>query len=738
MTVMEPNAPAAGAAPGTRADQDPEFVDLAERIRPEMPAGPMTPGPDPSAGPTTPAVDDLAPVNGVPAKENGAAKTAEAVPAVTPMPQQAPVPLPFRIASGRYRSGAVGYQLELRVDIDGTHPLRKLSGDYYQVTGTTTTYFGSFTVDAVTVNSTPTQVTIVGTARTTWQTTFTILRVTIPRVNIFQPGPDATIRWFTTSGAAGASYICPWQAGAFRTVELEQDIEAGIAPFASYNTGALPSGGPARTLSVAAAYAEAGVQMLDSGGANTISTPADHIWTNASLHHAMQTHFSKFAERPQFKVWLLHANKHEYGVGLRGIMFDQQGLQRQGCASFYQAIAAPNDGNRREQLYVNVHELGHCFNLFHSFHKSYMNPPLPNRPGSLSWMNYPQNFQPGGGAPGGPAAFWAAFPFQFDDLELTHVRHGFRNAVIMGGNPFGTGAAFEVAEEYLDQISDTSGLNLSIKATDERPMLGTPVVLQLSLRAERRQQVHRRDQLHPKFGFVQVAISRPRGDVVAYQPPIRHCVDADLVVSGHEDELPTSAYIGYDASVGQVFEDAGTYRIRASYSAPDGTMILSNTATLRVSAPRTAADDEVAQLLLGEQAGMTLTLLGSDSPYLADGTLALETVLAEHADHPAAVYAQLALGTNAARPFTDVDEQGNARVRERDLPKADALLGAAVDASRGDAGLDDLTVYETLDYLAANHAAEGDNATARDLRADATQLAQSKNEPESVIASLQA
>lgn len=553
MTIMEPNAPAAAAQP--KAERAPESTEPAEST-PGVKASPEAPsqaGPDPSAGVGAPPLESLPYDAATPTAE----ELRERIHGVAPeAPAEiTPVSLPYRVASGLYRSRGPVYQLELRVDVDGRRPLRKLSGDYFHTSGSTTTYFGSWTVDAVTVTTSPTEIRILGTARTTWSTTFTIAQVTIPRVTTLGPAPDATIRWYTTSGAVGATYVCPRLSGAFRTVELEQDVESGITPFGSYNTGALPSGGPARTLSVASAYAEAGVQMLDTGGANVIQTPGGHIWTNASLHHAMTTHFSKFAEKPQFKVWLLHARAHEYGTGLRGIMFDQHGLQRQGCASFYQAISAPTDANRRDQLYVNVHELGHCFNLYHSFHKSYMNPPLPNRPGSLSWMNYPQNYQPGAGAPGGAAAFWASFAFQFDDLELSHVRHGFRNAVIMGGNPFGTGAALEVADEYLDRISDTSGLNLRIQATDERPLLGTPVVLEISLIAERRQQVHQREQLHPKFGFVHVAISRPRGDVVAYQPPIRHCADPDLVVSGGEDVLPVSAYIGYDANVGQIFED---------------------------------------------------------------------------------------------------------------------------------------------------------------------------------------
>ena len=48
-------------------------------------------------------------------------------------------------------------------------------------------------------------------------------------------------------------------------------------------------------------------KVLDTGGTNTIATSSGHIWNNASLHGAMMAHFSRHAERPQFKVWLLHA-----------------------------------------------------------------------------------------------------------------------------------------------------------------------------------------------------------------------------------------------------------------------------------------------------------------------------------------------------------------------------------------------------------------------------------------------
>jgi hypothetical protein len=249
--------------------------------------------------------------------------------------------------------------------------------------------------------------------------------------------------------------------------------------------------------------------------------------------------------------------------------------------------------------------------------------------------------------------------------------------------------------------------------------------------------VHEREQLHPKFGFVHVAISRPRGDVIVHEPPVTHCAVPELVVCGHAEEQPTSAYIGYDAKVGQIFEDPGTYRIRASYAAPDGTLIVSNVTMVRIAAPRTEQDERVADLMLDDQVGMVLTLMGTDSPFLADGMRALETVATEFGDHPNAVFAKLALGVNAARPFTEVLRDGTVRVRDRDLGRADDLLGSAIDASRGDAGLDDLTVYQVAAYLAKSHEAEGDMDTARSLREDIRRLAESRNAAPSVLRSLE-
>ena len=75
---------------------------------------------------------------------------------------------------------------------------------------------------------------------------------------------------------------------------VEPDVSGSTitvaAPFASYNTGSLPSGGPGRTLSVPAAYAEAGIEMQTAGVTdviNTSETGANGTWSDPELHAAM-------------------------------------------------------------------------------------------------------------------------------------------------------------------------------------------------------------------------------------------------------------------------------------------------------------------------------------------------------------------------------------------------------------------------------------------------------------------
>lgn len=638
----------------------------------------------------------------------GGTSVAEAA-ALPARPVVAPIVLIMRPVSGRYRGTLGAFQLELRADVDRTRPMKRASGDFCQVSGGTTTYFGSFVVNSPSVSVTATAVIVKGLGSFTFSAGAPVVQITIPRRTILQAQAPATLQFFTTGGSPGATYTCAFESLYFRTVLIETDRVSDVTTpvFSSYNTGSLPSGGPARTLSVVSAYAEAGIQMIPTSGSdvvNVVEAGADAKWSNAELHASMQKHFTLWKEREQWAVWQLVAQLHEMGSGLYGIMFDQQGKQRQGCAVFHAGIGGTTADKLRLQLYTYVHELGHCFNLLHSWQKQYATPPVPNRPSSLSWMNYPWNY-PNGGAP----TFWSAFPFQFDNEEVIHLRHAFRNNIIMGGSNFAVGAALG-REVMADPVRDESGLTLSISTHQSSFALGEPVVLQIALGAtdSRGRRVH--TWLHPNCGMVKVVIRKPSGEVVAYAPLIDHLVGGRESILGKDDLARDSAYIGFGKD-GLYFDQPGHYRIRAVYAALDGSEVMSDIITMRVRYPVTAADESLADLFMGEEQGTLLYLLGSDSESLQRGNDAFDEVLAKHAKHPMANYARLVKGVNASRVFKTITEENENRVvvRQAQLDESTKLLSAAADSRV----LDPVSTQMTLTNLAKVQTQTGDEVAAK-------------------------
>lgn len=578
---------------------------------------------------------------------------------VIPRLPSRPVPSPRRPGSGRYRGRRGSWELELRIDVDGSRPMMRISGDVYNVSGGTISYFGSFIVDSVKVTYDSAIVSAEGEGRFTWPTGFSNVQVRIPRTSNFQPRPPATLKFFSDTGSPGATYVCQFESIYFRTIQFEQDWEATITTFNSYNTGSLPSGGPARSLSVAGAYAEAGIEMQLSPADNVIPSSeaidgGDPRWDNAELHASMVRHFSIWRDEPQWKVWLVAANEHVRGPGLYGIMFDQTGKQRQGCATFHRGIGGSTVEQLRLQLYTYVHELGHCFNMLHSWQKHYATPSIPSRPNALSYMNYPWNY-PGGG----DSAFWAAFPFQFDDEEVIHLRHAFRNNLIMGGNEFTVGSglnALQDANAFSEPLHDLSGLQLELRNPDQKKNFayGEPVVVEVKLMTTDKRGKKAHGLLHPNTGSVQIAIRKPNGHIQQYKPLIQHCIIPPIIILDEErPAIYDSAYIGYGKD-GFYFDQPGLYYVRAEYYALDGSRVTSNILPIRIRNPLSSEDEEVADLLTGPEQGTLLYLIGSDSESLRKGNEALDIILQEYGSHFLADYPRFVKGFNQARSFKTI------------------------------------------------------------------------------------
>lgn len=659
--------------------------------------------------------------------EDGTDLSSAADPKAFPGPLPGPIPLPKRPVSGRYLGTSGSFRLELRVDVDRSRPTHRVSGDLFQISGGTTTYTGSFIVHAPTISVTATQITIKGLGNFTFSAGAPVVKVVIARRAIFQPQAPAMLQFFTTSGAPGAVYNTVFQSIHFRTVRFETDRVSDVTTpvFTSYNTGTQPSGGPARNLSVAGAYAEAGIELVASGNNNVINigaAGANAKWNNAELHASMQAHFSLWQDTPQWSVWQVVAQLHDLGPGLYGIMFDQHGKQRQGCAVFHQGIGGTTAAKLRLQLYTYVHELGHNFNLLHSWQKSLATPPSPNRPLSLSWMNYPFNYP----APGGEATYWNNFGFQFDAEEIIHLRHAYRNNIIIGGSNFAVGSA--LGEEVMpDPIHDESGLTLTLSTHKRKFALGEPVVVELALGTNdsRGRRVH--TWLHPNCNLVQIVIQRPNGSVSAYEPLIEHLVGQRESIIGRSDVVRDSAYIGFGRD-GFYFDQPGNYQLRASYMALDGSVVMSDVMKLRVAYPVTAAEEDLAELFTGDEQGTLLYLLGSDSDTLRRGNEAFAEVLDKYGRHPMAMYARLVLGTNAGRDFKTITDEADSRLNLRKARTAESA--EMLSAVAGSGVLDAVSTGQVLGKLAEVQAIAGDQEAASATLRKIPPLPQQKRERE--------
>ena len=247
----------------------------------------------------------------------------------------------------------------------------------------------------------------------------------------------------------------------------------------------------------------------------------------------------------------------------RGIMFDYTDThQRQGCAVFYNAIAGSAPYDQRARCAPTCTRSGTRSTCCTRGRRTSRDPPQPlgdnSGFGDFSWMNYTWNYQPSSG-PGGDAAYWSAFPFQFTDDERHPPPARARTTTSsMGANPFAKGAAEIDPDSLLAPAEDRSG---RLEVRSKRNFgYGEPVVVEIKLSATDTRGTATHGYLHPNDDFTTIAIRQPSGRIVLYRPMLRRCADEDREVRvGADLALYKSAYIGHGRD-GGYFDAAGPLR----------------------------------------------------------------------------------------------------------------------------------------------------------------------------------
>jgi len=499
--------------------------------------------------------------------------------------------------SGSYQSTSPsgGLHLDLRLDIDSRGPgspvLNKLSGDLWSANpdGSRGGFLRTFIAERLTIVASPLEVK--GGMRY-WKP----LQGPPPEI-VVREDSAGVVAEFTEPGGPALSFKCTKTSDSFRDVRVEADLctsAKDLLSAFSYSTDAHPVRPPGLAptkLTFESAMWQAGVKLeiRDAHGMIDDTDPEFESWTAAELQHAMAEHYSQRQSTwPRWDVWGLAATSYLDPL-FAGLMFDSKavggdaGQERQAFAIFRRhhwfkdLAAAPGTAEHatalRKYFHTCIHELGHSFNMRHSFDKG--------RPDSLSWMNYDWKYDGKHGAD----SYWKKFEFQFDPTELTHLRHGNLQTVIQGGDPWGSGdgLGFEAPP------GPPEPLEVILRSQPEFQLM-EPVELELRVRNLSPAPVTVYGSVSPEQGNLTVRIQGPGGLDTTFVPGACHYREPVLRTLSPPAPDAGSDRISYSVPLtwgqrGFYFQEPGTYSAVAEYETPRGGKLVTPPWKLKVLPP---------------------------------------------------------------------------------------------------------------------------------------------------------
>ncbi|WP_330286138.1 hypothetical protein [Streptomyces sp. NBC_00576] len=567
-------------------------------------------------------------------------------------------------------SAAVSFE-ELRVDVDGPAPTMTVSGTIWRLTSGRLTWIakvrkepnGSYT-GPIGYRDGNTSLRP-GTAIRLRLTGNPPLQHMGALVTFLRPdAPDEVARY---------SHVTPH----FREVGIEYDRVSDAEQTDEYELHdhpVRPADLPNIKLTVEDAFSRQGIHVTRTRGSNVIplSASVNGTWSDIEMHDAMQQHWSEWKPGPsgqglaQWQVWTLFAGQHDMGPGLGGIMFDDIGTaQRQGCAVFSKSFISeqpPNDPDpeayvRRMRFWTAVHEIGHCFNLAHSWQKSLPTPwiPLRDEPEALSFMNYPHRFN------GGPQAFFSDFRFFFSEDELRFLRHAPARFVQQGNIPWFDHHGFEQAR----RSAGTGSLELTLRFNRSADREGAyrfamlePVIGELKL-TNTTGVPAMVDRATLRSDNLSILVQREgTTEARVVQPYLRYCLRPEPVLLQPNESLYEQVVLSSGLGGWQISEP-GAYRVYAALRAAhdgaspsadgaSGGQILADPITVRVKRPASREQERLADDVFTDTVGRVLALGGSR--VLDDANDVLREVTERIPDAAVAKHSAACLATATAVP----------------------------------------------------------------------------------------
>lgn len=628
---------------------------------------------------------------------------------------------------------------ELRVDVDGAFPTMTISGTIFRLFGGRLTWIARVTADSHTGEYVGSISYRDGATNLLPQTT---IRCRLSGLPWLAPGRRARVT-FTGGGVAPRTRHYRYLQANFRTVGIEYDTVEGTAAITSYDLHSHPNRPtdlPAGTVSIEEAFTRQGLRMVKTAGSDVIplaDAKTDHLWSDLEMHDAMQIHWSKFADIPQWQVWTLFAGRHEMGFGLGGIMFDDIGTaQRQGCAVFLDSFIsnpapvgdpAPLAYVERMRFWTAVHEIGHTFNLAHSWQKQLGTPwiPLQSAPEARSFMNYPYSVA------GGPSAFFANFYYRFSEDELLFLRHAPARFVQQGNALWFDHHGFEQAR------ADSSGalaLTVRVNRPSARFDALEPVVAEVKLKNTSSVAVVVDKNALVGEDLV-VIIDRDGREPRQWAPYQRYCLLAEPRILEPGQSIYAPLYLSAGVN-GFDLADPGSYRIYVALRTEAGD-VLSAPLELKVARFASREQEAMADKVFDSKVGRVLAFGGSR--VLGDACDDLQEVVEALPGSQIAKHAAAALGRVTATAGLVLAQASDGTPEfvtdDANPQEARPLLAIAYDDL--DAAADTfghIRLTEQVTRTAKALAAEGEQERGHDLAANLAQVLENRGVLPSVVA----
>jgi hypothetical protein len=563
------------------------------------------------------------------------------LPTPTPIPGRSAIPVPEQGAESEALSVLPYRREELRLDVDGRYPQMTASGTITGPIASRIHWIAKLTASG------PSSWTGSIWYKDGAAAAFPYTTVQLQASRSWIPGQRMVVASFSGGGAPNRVRTLRFASPYLHPANLEFDCAEGESATLSVSTCAhpnRPASLPCENLSIQDVFQRAGFEVTTSPGGPVPVTGAgaNAKWSDQEMHDAMQAYWTRFANKAQWAFWVFFASLHEMGTSLGGIMFDDVGPNhRQGTAIFNDSfIATPPVGDTNPAAWVQrmifwtaCHEMGHCFNLAHSWQKSLGIPwiPLADEPEARSFMNYPYRVA------GGQTAFFADFEYRFSDAELLFMRHAPERFVQMGNADWFDHHGFQSAN-----ISPEPALKLELRANRETTLFEflEPVTLELKLSNISSQVCLVDENVLSSGESLTVIIKKDGKPARQLLPYVQRCWLAKKRaltpgMSIYESLFVSAGRNGWDLA------EPGKYTIQVALHL-EGEDIVSNPLPLRVAPPRSYDEELIAQDLLVDDVGRIIALDGSY--FLEKGNDVLRNTVERLADRRVALHARIALG----------------------------------------------------------------------------------------------